>query len=59
MPLVPREKIDDVRERTNIVDICPGTAVTNSLSGYYSRPRTANDQHGLGTFLLMNEELTR
>ncbi|MFC0429680.1 glycoside hydrolase family 105 protein [Kutzneria buriramensis] len=45
--------------RTTIADICPGTAVTNSLSGYYSRPRTANDQHGLGTFLLMNEELTK
>ena len=45
--------------RTNIADICPGTAVTNSLSGYYSRPRTANDQHGLGTFLIMNEELTK
>jgi len=45
--------------RTTIADICPGTAVTGSLSGYYSRPRTANDQHGLGTFLLMNEELTK
>jgi len=44
--------------RTNIADICPGTGVTGSLSGYYSRPRTTNDQHGLGTFLLMNEELT-
>ncbi|KAA2252981.1 glycoside hydrolase family 88 protein [Solihabitans fulvus] len=40
---------------TTISDICTGTNV-GELSYYLSRPRAANDFHGLGSFLIMNEQ---
>jgi unsaturated rhamnogalacturonyl hydrolase len=41
---------------TNLVDICEGTNVSD-LAYYLARKRNANDFHGLGAFLIMNEEL--
>ncbi|WP_329051039.1 glycoside hydrolase family 88 protein [Amycolatopsis sp. NBC_01488] len=40
---------------TNITDICEGTNV-GDLSYYYGRGRKTNDFHGLGSFLIMNEQ---
>ncbi|RSD26015.1 glycoside hydrolase family 88/105 protein [Amycolatopsis eburnea] len=40
---------------TNITDICEGTNV-GDLSYYYARARRTNDFHGLGAFLIMNEQ---
>lgn len=40
---------------TNIREICEGTNVGN-LQYYLHRPRRTNDFHGLGAFLIMNEE---
>jgi unsaturated rhamnogalacturonyl hydrolase len=40
---------------TNLTEICTGTNV-GDLAWYLARPRMANDLHGLGAFLLMNEE---
>jgi unsaturated rhamnogalacturonyl hydrolase len=39
----------------NITDICEGTNVAD-LAYYYGRKRPINDFHGLGAFLIMNEE---
>ena len=39
----------------DIADICEGTDVGN-LAYYLARPRATNDPHGLGAFLVMNEE---
>ncbi|MEV4312401.1 glycoside hydrolase family 88 protein [Actinocrispum sp. NPDC049592] len=44
--------------RTNLVDICDATS-PGTLSYYLNRPRLRNDFHGLGAFLIMNEQLTR
>jgi unsaturated rhamnogalacturonyl hydrolase len=44
--------------RTNLRDISEGTNVGN-LSYYFGRKRNTNDFHGLGAFLIMNEQLTR
>lgn len=40
---------------TNLSGICVGTNV-GDLQSYLSRPRRVNDLHGLGAFLVMNEE---
>jgi unsaturated rhamnogalacturonyl hydrolase len=40
---------------TNLTGICEGTNV-GDLSFYFNRKRNTNDFHGLGAFLLMNEE---
>lgn len=40
---------------TNIPEICVGTNVGDT-AWYLARPRQTNDPHGLGAFLLMNEE---
>lgn len=40
---------------TNIADICEGTNVAD-LAYYYGRKHPTNDFHGLGAFLIMNEE---
>lgn len=40
---------------TNITDICEGTNI-GDLSYYYGRARKTNDFHGLGAFLIMNEQ---
>lgn len=42
---------------TNLAGICVGTDV-GDLAWYLARPRATNDLHGLGAFLLMNEEWT-
>jgi unsaturated rhamnogalacturonyl hydrolase len=44
--------------RTNLRDISEGTNVGN-LSYYFGRKRNTNDFHGLGAFLIMNEQLMR
>ncbi|MFS8202223.1 glycoside hydrolase family 88/105 protein [Streptomyces sp. CWNU-52B] len=43
---------------TNITDICVGTNV-GDLQFYYDRARLTNDFHGLGAYLIMNEQFTR
>jgi unsaturated rhamnogalacturonyl hydrolase len=43
---------------TDITDICIGTNV-GDLPFYLARPRATNDLHGLGAFLIMNEQLRR
>jgi unsaturated rhamnogalacturonyl hydrolase len=42
--------------RTNLTDISIGTNV-GSYSYYIGRTRATNDFHGLGAFLIMNEQL--
>jgi unsaturated rhamnogalacturonyl hydrolase len=41
-----------------IKNICPGTGVLGSPAEYYARPPQTNDNHGLGAFLLMYDQLT-
>ena len=45
--------------RTNLAQICIGTNVDDSTSFYFDRPRATNDNHGLGAFLIMNEQMIR
>ncbi|TCO45826.1 unsaturated rhamnogalacturonyl hydrolase [Actinocrispum wychmicini] len=45
-------------KRTNLTDICEGTNV-GDLNYYLKRARKTNDFHGLGAFLIMNEQLTK
>jgi unsaturated rhamnogalacturonyl hydrolase len=42
---------------TDIANICEGTNV-GDLAYYLARPRATNDPHGLGAFLVMNEEFS-
>ncbi|GAB3880401.1 glycoside hydrolase family 88 protein [Kibdelosporangium lantanae] len=44
--------------RTNLTDICDATS-PGDLNYYLKRPRLTNDFHGLGAFLIMNEQLVR
>lgn len=46
----------DADGMTNLIDICEGTNVSD-LAYYLARKRNVNDFHGLGAFLIMNEEL--
>ena len=41
---------------TNLIDISEGTNV-GDLAYYFARKRNTNDFHGLGAFLIMNEQL--
>jgi unsaturated rhamnogalacturonyl hydrolase len=41
---------------TNLADICEGTNVSD-INYYFGRKRNQNDFHGIGAFLIMNEEL--
>lgn len=41
---------------TNLIDISEGTNV-NDLAYYFGRKRNENDFHGVGAFLIMNEQL--
>jgi unsaturated rhamnogalacturonyl hydrolase len=41
---------------TDIVDICEGTNVAD-IGYYFARKRNTNDFHGIGAFLIMNEQL--
>ncbi|MBD0741612.1 glycoside hydrolase family 105 protein [Streptomyces sp. CBMA152] len=43
--------------RTDLTDISIGTGV-GEYAYYVARPRATNDFHGLGAFLIMNEQLT-
>ncbi|MFD9896240.1 glycoside hydrolase family 105 protein [Amycolatopsis sp. NPDC059027] len=43
---------------TNVADICEGTNV-GTLDYYYGRARRTNDFHGLGAFLIMNEQFMK
>jgi unsaturated rhamnogalacturonyl hydrolase len=52
-------RISLTRGLTNLTQICIGTNVSGKLSDYLSRPRATNDFHGLGSFLIMNEQLTQ
>ena len=36
-------------------DICDGTGVSSSIQYYFDRAKKINDNHGLGTFMIMNE----
>ncbi|MEV1242956.1 glycoside hydrolase family 88 protein [Nonomuraea sp. NPDC050022] len=45
--------------RTNLVDVSEGTNASDSLSYYFNRGRPVNDFHGLGAFLIMNEQMMR
>jgi unsaturated rhamnogalacturonyl hydrolase len=38
-----------------LTDICEGTGISSDISYYYNRARNTNDNHGLGTFMIMNE----
>jgi unsaturated rhamnogalacturonyl hydrolase len=42
----------------HIADICEGTNV-GDLNFYLARPRSTDDFHGLGVFLIMNEQLRK
>ena len=42
----------------HIADICEGTNV-GDLAFYLARPRSTDDFHGLGAFLIMNEQLRK
>jgi len=42
--------------RTNLTTISEGTNV-GDYSYYINRARNTNDQHGLGSFLIMNEQM--
>jgi unsaturated rhamnogalacturonyl hydrolase len=43
---------------TSLTDICEGTNVAD-LGYYLARKRNVNDFHGLGAFLIMNEEMIK
>jgi unsaturated rhamnogalacturonyl hydrolase len=45
-------------KKTNLTDICEGTNV-GDLNYYLGRARKTNDFHGLGAFLIMNEQLAQ
>jgi len=45
--------------RTNLTEICIGTNVGDSYAFYRDRPRATNDFHGLGAFLIMQEQMMR
>jgi unsaturated rhamnogalacturonyl hydrolase len=47
----------DDKGNAHIANICEGTNV-GDLSFYLARPRSTDDFHGLGAFLIMNEQLT-
>jgi unsaturated rhamnogalacturonyl hydrolase len=42
----------------HIANICGGTNV-GDLQFYLNRPRNTDDFHGIGSFLIMNEQLRR
>ncbi|SEG69004.1 unsaturated rhamnogalacturonyl hydrolase [Bryocella elongata] len=46
----------DADGHAHIANICEGTNV-GDLAFYYGRPRSTDDFHGIGAFLIMNEKL--
>jgi len=53
---VLQEVSTDSKGSTHVKNICIGTNVGNA-SYYYSRPVATDDLHGLGSFVIMNEQL--
>jgi unsaturated rhamnogalacturonyl hydrolase len=53
-------EMEEVSNSSNvqIKNICPGTGVLASASAYYQQQPATNDNHGLGAFLLMYDQLT-
>ena len=51
--------LTQISEGTNnmvyLKNICGGTSCSNDINFYFNRPRNTNDNHGLGSFLIMNE----
>ena len=47
---------DPATGQVHIANICGGTNV-GDLAFYLNRPRNADDFHGLGAFLIMNERM--
>jgi len=50
--------LTQVSKAGDVANICIGTNVGNQAY-YLGRPRATNDLHGLGAFLIMNEQLAR
>ena len=48
-------KISEDEDMVYLTDICEGTSVSSDIQYYFGRARNTNDNHGLGTFLIMNE----
>jgi len=48
----------DESNHAHIANICEGTNV-GDLAYYYARPRSTDDFHGIGAFLIMNEQLRK
>ena len=46
---------EDASKIVHLTDICAGTSVSADIQYYFDRARNTNDNHGLGTFLIMNE----
>jgi hypothetical protein len=38
-----------------LTDICQGTGVSADMNYYFNRSRNTNDNHGMGSFMIMNE----
>ncbi|MBN1182553.1 MAG: glycoside hydrolase family 88 protein [Bacteroidales bacterium] len=38
-----------------LTDICQGTSVSADMNYYFNRARNTNDNHGMGSFFIMNE----
>jgi len=45
----------DADKMVFLKDICGGTGVSADINYYFNRPKNTNDNHGLGTFMIMNE----
>jgi len=54
-----RGEMQEVSNPTSpqIHDICPGTGVGTTPNFYYQRPKATNDNHGIGSFLIMYDQL--
>ena len=46
---------EDANKMVYLKDICEGTSVSSDIQYYFGRARNTNDNHGLGTFMIMNE----
>jgi unsaturated rhamnogalacturonyl hydrolase len=46
---------EDAGKMVYLTDICEGTGVSSDIQYYFNRAKHTNDNHGLGTFLIMNE----
>jgi unsaturated rhamnogalacturonyl hydrolase len=55
---VLKQLSNDADGHTHIANICGGTNV-GDLDFYFQRPRNTDDFHGIGAFLIMNEQMRR